>query len=161
MDGQWHICCCGRRIQCWPWLQLCDLFTGLSLWWSCVLLQCLQGVKLSQEGDGWGEDGVIIMVCWYLPHGEFGGLGISQLQEYWPILTCVLGTVLVNNQVLDAHTVAYRVLKVKVAWLMSLRTLKKSYFRKIVETQLSSLGCWYTKDWQSKPYISRGKTSLL
>lgn len=116
------VCCHGSRIQCWPWLQLCDLFTGLSLWWSCVLLQCLQGVKLFQEGDGWEEYGVLIMVCWYLPHEEFGG-GIFQLQEYWPNLTCTLGGVLVNDQVLDAHTVVYSVLKVKVSWPMSLRTL--------------------------------------
>lgn len=36
----------GLGYSCVICLQVC------LLWWSCVLLQCLQEVKLSQEGDG-------------------------------------------------------------------------------------------------------------
>lgn len=79
----WWLRCRGAGMRCQPQLHLCGLFSGLPFWGSRVPLQGVEGVEACQEGDGQGVDGVIVMVCWYLPRRVFG-LGMSQLQEnFW------------------------------------------------------------------------------
>ena len=66
------------------------LGSGASLGYSCVVgfqvclcggpdSHCSARRELSHARREMGEegDGVIIMVCWYLPRGDFGGLGMS------------------------------------------------------------------------------------